>query len=73
MPPSALFSPSTVLTPPYNTTIPPLFDGNSPADKISEAMGMVFSPVNLIVPKSVLTQSFIDQLSLDTSAVVTFL
>jgi len=68
-----LFSLATVLSPPYNTTIPPLFDGNSPADKISEAMGMVFSPVNLIVPKSVLTQSFIDQLSLDTSAVVAFL
>jgi len=68
-----LFSPATVLSPPYNTTIPLLFDGNSPADKISESMGMVFSPVNLIVPKSVLTQSFIDQLSLDTSAVVAFL
>jgi Secretory lipase len=68
-----LFSPAADLTPPYATTIPPLFDGNSPSDKISEAMGMGFSPVNLIVPKSVLTQPFIDQLTLDTSPVVAFL
>lgn len=68
-----LFRPASALTPPYNTTIPPLFDGNSPSDKISEAMGMGFSPVNLIVPKSVLTQQFIDQLTLDTSSVVAFL
>lgn len=68
-----LFSPASVLTPPYNATIPPLFDGNSPSDKISEAMGMGFSPVSLIVPKSVLTQPFIDQLTLDTSPVVAFL
>ena len=68
-----LFSPASDLTSPYTTTIPPLFDGNSPSDKISEAMGMGFSPVNLIVPKSVLTQQFIDQLTLDTSPVVAFL
>ena len=68
-----LFSPATALTSSYNTTIPPLFDGNSPSDRISEAMGMGFSPVNLIVPKSVLTQQFIDQLTLDTSPLVAFL
>jgi hypothetical protein len=68
-----LFSPSSVLTSPYNTTIAPLFDGNSPADKIDEAMGMGFSPLNLIVPKSILTQLFIGQLSLDTSPEVAFL
>jgi hypothetical protein len=68
-----LFSPASALTSSFNTTIPPLFDGNSPSDKISEAMGMVFSPVNLIVPKSVLTTTFIDQLTLDTSQVVAFL
>lgn len=68
-----LFSPVTALAPSYNTTIPPLFDGNSPSDRISEAMGMGFSPVNLIVPKSVLTQQFIDQLTLDTSPLVAFL
>jgi hypothetical protein len=54
-------------------TIPPLFNGNSPSDKISEAMGMVFSPVNLVAPRSVLTQQFIDQLALPTSPVVAFL
>jgi hypothetical protein len=68
-----LFTPASVLTPPYNTTIPLLFDGNSPSDKISEAMGMSFSPVNLIVPKSILTQQFINQLTLNTSPVVAFL
>ena len=57
----------------YNTTIPPLFDGNSSSDKISEAMGMIFSPVNLIAPKSVLTPLFIDQLALPTSPLVAFL
>jgi len=68
-----LFSPSSVLTSPYNTTIAPLFDGNSPANTISEAMGMGFSPVNLVVPKSILTPQFIGQLTLDTSPVVAFL
>jgi len=34
---------------------------------------MTFSPVHLIVPKSVLSQGFIDQLALDTSLVVTLL
>ena len=68
-----LFAPSSVLASPYDTTIASLFDGNSPADKISEAMGMNFNPVNLIVPKSVLTNQFIDQLSLDASPAVAYL
>lgn len=34
---------------------------------------MTFSPVKLIVPKSILTQQFIDQLTLDTSTVVALL
>lgn len=67
------FSPGFTMRPSYNTTIPPLFEGNTTSDKISEAMGMTFSPVNLIVPKSVLTQQFIDQLALDTSTVVALL
>ena len=50
-------------TPPF----PRCFDGNSQSDTISEAMGMTFSPVTLIVPKSILTQQFIDQLTIDTS------
>jgi hypothetical protein len=70
---TTLFSPGFALLPPYNTTLPPLFDGNSKSDTISEAMGMTFSPVNLIVPKSVLTVQFIAQLTLDTSPLVAFL
>ncbi len=70
---TTLFSPGSAMLPPYNTTIPPLFDGTSTSDTISVAMGMTFSPVNLIVPKSTLTQQFIDQLTLDTSPVVALL
>jgi Secretory lipase len=68
-----LFSPASVMLPPYNTTIPPLFAGNTPSDMISVAMGMVFSPVTLIVPKSVLTAPFIAQLTDVTSPEVAFL
>jgi hypothetical protein len=70
---TTLFNPGFAMLPPYNTTLPPLFDGNSKSDTISEAMGMTFSPVNLIVPKSVLTAQFIAQLTLDTSPLVAFL
>jgi len=70
---TTLFSPGFAMLPPFDTTVFPLFDGNSQSDAISTAMGMTFSPVNLIVPKSTLTQQFIDQLTLDTSAVVGFL
>jgi hypothetical protein len=68
-----LFSSDFAMTAPFNSTLPPLFDGNSQSDTISEAMGMTFSPVKLIVPKSILTQPFITQLSLDTSPLVAFL
>ncbi|MDD2540252.1 MAG: lipase family protein [Desulfuromonadaceae bacterium] len=67
------FSPGFAMSSPYDTTIPPLFNGDSTSDKISEAMGMTFSPVKLIVPKSILTQQFIDQLTSDTSTVVALL
>jgi hypothetical protein len=70
---TTLFNPASAMLAPFNSTIPPLFDGNSQSDTISEAMGMTFSPVNLIVPKSTLTQEFIAQLALDTSPVVAFL
>jgi hypothetical protein len=68
-----LFNPVTAMIAPYNTTIPPLFSGTSPSDKISEAMGMVFSPVNLITPRSIMSPQFIDQLTLVTSPVVNFI
>jgi hypothetical protein len=70
---TTLFSPDFAMLPPYNSSIPPLFNGNTQSDSISEAMGMTFSPVNLIVPESTLTQQFIDQLTLDTSPLVDFL
>ena len=60
---TALFDPATAMIAPYNTTIPPLFDGNSRSDTISEAMGMNFTTPVLIVPKSVLSSGFIAQLS----------
>ena len=68
-----LFSPLSSMIAPYNTTVPPLFAGNTTSDKISEAMGMSFSPVNLVIPRNLMSQPFIDQLTLTTSSLVTFL
>jgi pimeloyl-ACP methyl ester carboxylesterase len=70
---TTLFSPGTAMIFPYNTSIPPLFDGNSQSDTISEAMGMNFTTPTLIVPKSVLTTEFITLLTNDTSPVFAFL
>jgi hypothetical protein len=70
---TTFFSPDYAMLPPYNITLPPLFNGNTQSDAISEAMGMTFSPVHLIVPKSTLTQQFIDQLTSDASPVVALL
>lgn len=67
------FSPAYALLPPYNMSMPPLVDGSSQSDMISEAMGMTFSPVKLITPKSVMTPEFIAQLANESSPVVTFL
>lgn len=67
------FSADYAMKPPFNTTLPPLFTGTTQADTISKAMGMTFSPVSLIVPKSILTQQYIDQLVSDTSTVVALL
>ena len=64
---TALFSPGFAMLPPFNSILPPLFDGNSQSDTISEAMGMSFSPVNLIAPKIILTTGFITLLTNDTS------
>lgn len=68
-----LFNPVTAMITPFNSTVPPLFSGNTPSDQISEAMGMSFSPVSLVVPRGVMAQSFIDQLSLLSSPLVAFL
>ncbi|NTV48019.1 MAG: hypothetical protein HGB32_14310 [Geobacteraceae bacterium] len=65
---SSIFNTASALGSTYNSTIPPLFAGNTTADKISEAMGMAFSPVSLIVPKSVLSTTFTNLLTTDTAA-----
>ena len=65
-----LFNPGSAMLAPFNTIIPPLFAGTTPADKISEAMGMNFTTPTLIVMKSVLTPPFIAQLNDLTSPVV---
>ncbi len=70
----ALFNPTSAMISTLNTTVPPLFNGNTPSDLINEAMGMSYSPsVNLIVPRNVLVQAFIDQLNDPTTALVDFL
>ena len=68
-----LFSPDQSMKPPFNTTLPPLFTGNTTSDIINEAMGMSYNPVQLIAPKSTLTQQFIDQLNIPGSTVITIL
>jgi len=70
---TTLFTPGFAMLPPFDTTLPPLFDGNSQSVTISEAMGMNFTTPTLIVMKSILTQPFIDQLTLVTSPAVAFL
>jgi hypothetical protein len=70
---TTLFSPAATMLPGFAASLPPLFDGNSPADRISEAMGMSFDPAQLIVPKSTLTGQFLAELALDTSQAVAFL
>jgi predicted esterase len=70
---TALFNIGAAMSPPFDKTIPPLFEGNTQSDKINEAMGMTYDPVNLIIPRTTLTRQFIDQLSLDTSPVVAFM
>ena len=68
------FSPGFAMAVPFNSTLPPLFDGNSQSVAISEAMGMNFNTPTFIVPKSILTPEFVTMLNDGTSAVVaTFL
>jgi hypothetical protein len=50
---TSIFTPLSAMVSPFNTILPPKFDGNTPSDQISEAMGMSFSPdVKLIVQTS---------------------
>ena len=62
------FSPGYAMLSPYDTTIPPLFNGNSQSVTISEAMGMNFNTPTLITTESTLTQQFIAELTNDTSS-----
>ena len=66
-------SPNYTLKSPYNTTLPPLLDGNHTGEDINKAMGMTYSPVSLIVAKSVLTTQFIADLQSTGSAVYGYL
>lgn len=68
-----LLSPDYTMIAPYNSTLPPLFDGNSTGDDINMAMGMSYDPVVLIVPKSILTSQFVADLQSTTSAVYGYL
>ena len=70
---TVLFSPDQSIKAPFNSSLPPLFSGTTSSDRINEAMGMSYNPVQLIVPKSILTQQFIDQLSDANSQVVALL
>jgi hypothetical protein len=67
-----LFNPGTAMLPQFQN-IPPLFDGNSQSVTINNAMKMDFTPpVSAIVPKSILANLFIAQLT-PPSVVVDFL
>ncbi len=68
-----LLSPDYTMVPPYNSTLPPLFDGKSTGEDINIAMGMSYDPVSLIVPKTVLTSQFISDMQNTTSAVYGYL
>jgi len=68
-----LFSPTTAMIPPFDASIPPLFAGTTPADLISEAMGMKFNPATLVVPKDTLVTNFIAKLENVASPEVAFL
>ncbi|MDD2321807.1 MAG: lipase family protein [Geobacteraceae bacterium] len=68
-----LLSPAYTMNPPYNSTLPPLFDGKSTSEAINIAMGMSYDPVNLIVPKSILTSQFIADLQNTGSAAYGYL
>jgi pimeloyl-ACP methyl ester carboxylesterase len=70
---TTFFTPGFAMLSPYDTTLPPLFDGNTQSVEISEAMGMSFSPVSLIKKESTVSQQFISQLTSNTSTVFAYL
>jgi hypothetical protein len=66
-------SPDYTLISPFNTSLPPLLNGNFTGEAINTTMGMSYNPVNLIVAKSVLTPQFITDLQSTSSAVYGYL
>jgi alpha-beta hydrolase superfamily lysophospholipase len=66
-------SPDYTLISPFNTSLPPLLNGNFTGEAINMAMGMSYDPVKLIVAKSVLTPKFIADLQNTSSAVYGYL
>jgi len=66
-------SPDYTLISPFNTSLPPLLNGNFTGEAINIAMGMSYDPVKLIVAKSVLTPKFITDLQNTSSAVYGYL
>lgn len=72
-PGGTLFNPVTAMIPPFNSSIPLLFVGTTPADQISEAMGMHFDPATLVVPKDLLAADFAARLADVASPEVAYL
>lgn len=66
-------SPTYTMIAPYQTVLPPLFNGNYTGETINTFMGMSYSPVQLIVTKSILTQQFITDLQSTTSTIAGYL
>lgn len=66
-------SPAYTMIPPFSTSLPPLLNGNSTGEAINAAMGMSYSPVKLIVAKSVLTTQFTADLQNTSSAIYSYL
>lgn len=66
-------SPAYTMRSPFNSSLPPLLDGNFTGEAISAAMGMSYEPYVPIVAKSVLTRQFIADLQSTDSAVYGYL
>lgn len=66
-------SPDYTMIAPYNTTLPQFLNGNATGETINLAMGMTYTPLKLIVPKSILTANFIADLQNPDSSVSGYL
>lgn len=66
-------SPSYTMVYPFNYTLPLVLNGSVTGETINMTMGMSYSPVWLIVPKSILSTSFIADLQNPGSAISGYL